>query len=246
MIPAASGLLAEHVCLPTGAVTHPYSTASENDWLQSTLKTLSLVPQVFDDMMAAGGVQPTVITWNLLLASFGATGDWMAALDVLAKANFAKLQHLAPHYASALFGSKTHVHQRTYVCSICWTGHVTVIDEGGLPHNIACPDDADDDSAEFGQLQLGPQCNGNSCAELYGPPASVICSGRLQVHVWPRGSRFATPALKLAHFRWHSRPQETCCRVDRSCPAQGDAGCTRCCARHHRLPAPDRCPWACW
>lgn len=69
--------------------------------------------------MAAGGVQPTVITWNLLLASFGTAGDWMAALDILAKVQSSELQHVAPsaHHPCSL--PMTHMYDRTYVCTMC-------------------------------------------------------------------------------------------------------------------------------
>ena len=40
---------------------------------------------VFEDMFQAG-MQPTVVTWNTLLASFAPPGDWVNALDVLTKA----------------------------------------------------------------------------------------------------------------------------------------------------------------
>ena len=42
---------------------------------------------MFEDMFQAG-MQPTVVTWNTLLASFAPSGDWVNALDVLTKACF--------------------------------------------------------------------------------------------------------------------------------------------------------------
>ena len=42
------------------------------------------VREVFDDMMAAG-LQPTLLTWNTLLNSVSANGDWLTALDIVAK-----------------------------------------------------------------------------------------------------------------------------------------------------------------
>ena len=33
----------------------------------------------------AAGLQPTLVTWNTLLASIGATGNWGEALDVLSQ-----------------------------------------------------------------------------------------------------------------------------------------------------------------
>ncbi len=65
-------------------------------------------------MMAAGGVQPTVITWNLLLASFGATGDWMAALEILAKVQSPELQHLSPSAHQPCSLPVTHMYVCTY------------------------------------------------------------------------------------------------------------------------------------
>ena len=42
------------------------------------------VRDVFEDMVQAG-LQPTVVTWNTLLASFTPTGDWLNAMNVLYK-----------------------------------------------------------------------------------------------------------------------------------------------------------------
>lgn len=47
-------------------------------------RSASQVRDVFEDMFQAG-MQPTVVTWNTLLASFAPTGDWVHALDVLNK-----------------------------------------------------------------------------------------------------------------------------------------------------------------